>query len=305
MAEEAKEELIGGKPEEGIEELKKKIGLSWFFLIVSVILSIITFIAAPIHISMLFFIIIYLPVIIYVLIYKWLKKWVPASVFTFSIWLNIVIIIIPIFAGLAALDLSDFSKEFEKNPKIIALLEDEEIVFAFQIDEISLSGLTGDGVQVLADEDVTILDREIRKNKVKDMVVFVVKEELFNSVSQINVPDTEITLTKEQVLELIKSDDPSNHISEELNLNQAQFRKYGKNIGAFAMILLLEEVLEKDGPEVFVRELKNENILIYPKRFSVQLLIKIIPENIISQMGLIPELPSGQTEVAKVFGKNN
>ncbi len=304
MPEEAKEELIGGKPEEGIEELRKKIGIAWFVLIIAAILSIVTFIAAPIHISMLLFIIIYLPAIVYVLIFKWLKKWLPAAVFSFSVWLNIVIIIIPVFAGLTALDLSNFSKDLQENPKIIALAE-EEIVFAFEINDISfdLSSITKNSIEMIDNGELETLNKDIRKNKVKDKIVFVVKEELFENVKQIDVPRTEIVLTREQALQIIKEDDPKEYINENLGLQLRSFGDYGSEIKSFVFILLLEEALEENGPEFFIRELKKENILIYPKRFSVQLMIKIIPENILSQIGFMPELPGGQSEVVKTLNR--
>ncbi len=302
MAEEVKEEIIGGKPEEGIEELKKKIGIAWFVLGIAAILSIATFIAAPIHISMLLFIVIYLPAIVYVLIFKWLKKWLPAAVFSFSVWLNIVIIIIPVFAGLTALDLSNFSKDLQENPKIIALTE-EEIVFAFKINDISfdLSSITKNSIEMIDNGELETLNKDIRKNKVKDKIVFVVKEELFENIKQVNIPRTEIVLTREQALQIIKEDDPKEYINENLGLQLRSFGDYGSEIKSFVFILLLEEALEENGPEFFIRELKKENILIYPKRFSVQLMIKIIPENILSQIGFIPELPGGQSEVVKAL----
>lgn len=302
MPGETKEGLIGGKPEEGIEELKKKIGIAWFVLIIAVILSIATFIAAQIHISMLLFIIIYLPVIVYVLIFKWLKKWLPAAVFSFSVWLNIVIIIIPVFAGLTALDLSNFSKDLQENPKIIALAE-EEIIFAFKVNDISfdLSSITKNSIEMIGNGELETLNKDIRKNKVKDKIVFVVKEELFEDIKQVNVPRTEIALTREQALQIIKEDDPKEYINENLGLQLRLFGDYGSEIKSFVFILLLEEALEENGPEFFIRELKKENILIYPKRFSVQFMIKIIPENILSQIGFIPELPGGQSEVVKTL----
>jgi len=303
MPEEQKEELIGGKPEEGIEDLKKKIGIAWFILILAAILSVITFIAAPIHISMLIFIIIYLPVIVYVLILKWIKRGLPAIIFSLSVWLNVVIIIIPIFAGLTALDLSNFSEEFQENPKIIALADDE-IISAIQINDLSFDLSTAkNNIKALNKEELKTLNKEVSKNKVKDRIVFVVKEELFEGINQVDISGTEIMLTKEQAIEIIKADNSEGYATKELGLRASLFDDYEKSAGAFVFMLLLEETLEKNGPEFFVKELKKENIIIYPERFSVNLLIKIIPENIISQAGFLPELPGGQTKVVNALNE--
>ncbi len=301
MPEEQKEELIGGKPEEGIEELKKKIGMAWFVLILAAIFSIITFIAAPIHISMLIFIIIYLPVIVYVLILKWIKRGLPAIIFSLSVWLNVVIIIIPVFAGLTALDLSNFSEEFQENPKIIALADDE-IISAIQINDLSFDLNTAkNNIKALDKEELSTLNKEVSRNKVKDRIVFVIKEELFEDIRQVDISGTEIVLTKEQAMEIIRAGSSGGDTAKELGLRVSLFDDYGKSAGAFVFILLLEETLEKNGPEFFVRELKKENIMIYPERFSVNLLIKIIPENILSQAGFLPELPGGQTKVVNTL----
>ena len=303
MPEEQKEELIGGKPEEGIEDLKKKIGIAWFILILAAILSVITFIAAPIHISMLIFIIIYLPVIVYVLILKWIKRGLPAIIFSLSVWLNVVIIIIPIFAGLTALDLSNFSEEFQENPKIIAFADDE-IISAIQINDLSFDLSTAkNNIKVMNKEELNTLNKEVSRNKVKDRIVFVIKEELFEGIKQVDISGTEIMLTKEQAIEIIKADDSEGYATKELGLRASLFDDYEKSAGAFVFMLLLEETLEKNGPEFFVKELKKENIIIYPERFSVNLLIKIIPENIISQAGFLPELPGGQTKVVNALNE--
>src|SRR3989338_306022 len=154
------------------EEKKNKFSVLWIVLIVALVLAVLTFIIAPIYISLALFAIIYLPVMLYILIYKWLGRWFASAVFTFSVWLNILLIVIPIFGGLLILDVSKFSQEFLEQPKYIAI-DDNGIKFAVKQAPASqeMPFIT------LSQTEITSLQQEIDNNNVKNKVVLLIKKD--------------------------------------------------------------------------------------------------------------------------------
>lgn len=282
-----------------VEKGGNKIDIWWIVFLVIIIITILTFIIAPIFYSLLLLIIIYLPIIIYILIYKWIKRWFAASVFSFSIWLNLVILLIPIIGGYLALDISNFYQEVKNKPSYIAI-SDNELIFAGRLDLIQ-NALTNSQTDdlILSKKETKDLQNEINNN-LKDKTVFVIDKKVFRIVDKIEISEFEIFLTKDQALEILKSDDPINYLTSQLDLpplvagiidEEIKDSKTitPENIKGIMVLLLLQETIKKGGTEYLIDELKNNNIKIYPKRASINLLIKFIPSDLLSNSNLIPQ----------------
>lgn len=275
------------------------IGTSWIVLIAASILGILTFLFAPVYIAIIMFIVLFLPIILFILINAWVKRWVVSTVFTFSVWLNIVILIIPLFVGLAAMDISKFAESLSEDPKYLAL-RDDQIFFAVKIDSASF-GLEdivlGNSFKVLPENELEDLKKEI-KSGVENKVVFVLEKEFFRNTIGVDLEEYNIRLTKDQVFAVLKSEQAESTLLESGVDSRILSAVDESELKILTLALLMQDTLDRNGPEFFLQELKNSNIKIYPRRFSIELLIKILPENIISQSGLLPDLPSGQTAIA-------
>ncbi len=284
-----------------MEENKlKRLGSAWITLLLLVVIAILTFIFVPLIIALGIFVFLYLPIMIYILIYKWIGKWFAALVFAFSLWLNILILTIPVFGGLMFLDLTNFSEDFATQPKYIAL-EDSDIIFATAIS--SLDQTSEQPFLVLTKTELTQLQNEIETKSVNDKIVFVMKRELFRVVDEIHNQDIGITLTTDEAFQLLKSEEPLSFIADKLSANITQGIPEESLIVAlqnnpdfnpdtvksFTALLLVQEALEKGGSDYIVSELKEGNIKIYPERLSLKILIKIVPEGLLKQ--IIPSLP--------------
>ncbi|MBI2148345.1 hypothetical protein HYU23_01585 [Candidatus Woesearchaeota archaeon] len=273
----------------------KSIGIAWITFIVVLLLTILTFILAPLFISGILFISVYLPAMLYILIYKWIKMGFASVFFAFSVWLNILILIIPLLGGILALDLMQFSEDFSNNPKYI-LLEDNNLIFGLKLNINNKD--SGEQFSTLTSKQLIEIENDIiQKNK--DKVIFVLKKEVFRNVNEIYIKDLKLTATKEDIFELLKSDDPIPILTDKLpkeltqGLSQEALKQQFQNtdqIKTMAFLLLLEKTLEKEGPKYLIDELKNGNIKIYPERISINILIKILPSDLISSY--LPEIPS-------------
>lgn len=292
----------------------KKLDIWWIILLITLALTILTFLFATLFYSLLLFIILYLPIIIYILIYKWIKRWFAAGVFSFSIWLNIVILFIPIVGGYLALDISNFYQDIKNKPSYIAI-NDNGLIFAGRLDLIQGAFQNGETKElILSKSELANLQKEINNN-IKGKTVFVLDKKVFRIVDKITVSEFEISLTTNQVLETIKSDDPIKHLTSQLDLPELladiinEEIKDSKtitpeNIKGILVVLLLQETIKKGGTEYLIEELKDGNIKIYPERLSVSLLIKFIPSDIISGSGLVPNvLTTSETVANKVVNK--
>src|SRR3989338_1033465 len=111
-----------------MENKKDKKNGVWIIFIILFVLSMVFFFVLPLYIAAIFLLVISLPAMIYILIYKWIGKKFASVVFAFSVWLNILVLIIPVVGGLLALDIMKFSENFSNNPKYV-LLHDMEIIF--------------------------------------------------------------------------------------------------------------------------------------------------------------------------------
>ena len=103
-----------------MEKKEPKIKKWWIIFVILLAVSIILFIIFPLLISLPIFFIFILPIIIFILIYKWIEKKLAAAIFTISICLNILLILIPITAGLLVLDLTSYAQDFTEKPTMPA-----------------------------------------------------------------------------------------------------------------------------------------------------------------------------------------
>jgi len=242
-------------------------------------------------------------VILFILILKWIKKGVATAIFTFSVWLNIVILIVPIIGGFVALDLMNFSKELTNNPKYIILQENKNFVFGINFEGQDIKNYT-----LLTTEQLNSIRKEINKNKVKDKIVFVVNEEVFRSIENIPIKEAGTTISKITIIRILKSDYPIDVLVDNLpkELTQGVSRtviedklseQFGslREIKVMAALLLVEAALEKQGPKYFIDELKNGNIAVYPERFSLKLLIKLLPSDLVSSF--LPQMPNLEKQI--------
>lgn len=293
----------------------KKLDAWWVILLITLALTILTFLFATLFYSLLLFTIIYLPIILYILIYKWTKRWFVAGVFSFSIWLNIIILIIPIAGTYLAFDISNFYSDLKNNPSYIAI-NDNGLIFAGRLDLIQGAFKDRETKDlILKKSELTNLQKEINNN-LKDKTVFILDKKVFRIVDKITIEEFKISLTTNQVLETIKSDDPIKHLTSQLDLPEIladiinEEIKNSKtitleNIKGILFILLLQETIKKGGTEYLIEEIKDGNIKIYPERLSVSLLIKFIPSDIISGSGLVPNVLTTSETVANEVVKRD
>ncbi len=234
-------------------ESKKVIKIT---LVTTILLSIIGFIVLPILWSISLFLTIFLPILLYLGVYVWIKKRFASVIFSLSIWVNIIIILIPIALGLIIWDISEFSKEFQEKPKYILLNDKDKILFGININSLDLNGK--DPIRILEKEESLRIKNEI-KNKPKDKIIIEIDKEIFRNINSIEIDNK--TINKEEINRILES-----------NNNEL------KNI---ILLKLVEEKLKTEGVKSLVNDLKENRISIYPKRLSVEILIRIIPANLI------------------------
>ena len=99
-----------------------KISKSWLLFLIISILSILSFVFISIP-TLITFLILFLPILIYILLYKWIKLKFVSSVFTFSVWLNIILLLMPVTLGFLAMDIMDFSEQLQEEEKYIIIGE--------------------------------------------------------------------------------------------------------------------------------------------------------------------------------------
>ena len=282
------------------EKSNKHLDTAWIFFIGIITLSILAFIIAPFWLSGILFLLVFLPTLISILIFKWIKKGFATVIFTFSIWLNVMILIIPIFGGLLAIDLMNFSKDFSNQPKYIAL-QDNNLVFGIDLQTKTGSQFGTNGFSVMTRQQLSETQNEINQKSIKEKIVFIVKKEVFRNIDTVVVKDLG-SVPKDTIFDLLKSDDPNKFLIDVLANNvqgippelvKQQFSKElgnGDQIKTMALLLLTEATLEKEGPTYFIDELKNGNIKIYPERASLNILIKLLPAELVSSF--LPAIPS-------------
>src|SRR3989338_8593473 len=74
-----------------------------------------------------------------------------------------------------------------------------------------------------------------------------------------------------------------NHISSIIS-NLLTSKEDKEDAQTKIFFLLIGETLENTNPEFLAEEIKNGNIKIYPERFSINVLIKVMPEEIIAKI---------------------
>ena len=223
-------------------------------------------------------------------------------VFTFSVWLNVIILIIPIFGGLLVLDLMSFSQQFSSSPKYIVLDDANSLIFGINLESQSSSGDLISGYQILTQQQLNNIQNEINQNNIKDKVVFLIKKDVFRNINEIPVKELSTTISKDTIFELIKSDDPAKIIAESVmkdstqgltdGLIKEELRKQFGNtdqVKSLAVLLLVETALEREGPKYFIDELKSGNIKIYPEKLSVKILINLLPADLVTSF--LPTIP--------------
>jgi len=264
-----------------MEEPQKKKKKGWITLGIVFIITILIFIIAPISISLFIFLGISLPIILNILIYKWIKKKFAATIFSFSIWLNIIILLIPIIAGLVVYDLFQFSKEASTQPKYI-VLEDNNLIFGIKITsfDFNMNELTNNrSVEILTTRDLQELQKEIKKG-VKNKIVLLIDKEIFRDIHQIKIDELNLRISKQDAFRILNNEDPRTVISEiPLGIELPKDK-----IKAAVLFLLVKELIVEKKPEEFISELKNKNIKIYPERLSLKILINLIPVELIENL---------------------
>lgn len=269
-------------------EESKTIGKSWITFIIVLIISILNFIFIPLPFSLISFSILFLPIIIYIIIYKWIKLRFASVVFTFSVWLNIIILIIPILIGFVAIDLMHFADEIKTSEKYI-LIEDKAPIFGVKYEE---TNHIEDSFKPLTKSELQNL-----KNNQKNKIIISLNKEVFRNVNKITIED-KITISKEDIFLLLNADEKTSSIFDKLfqNIQIEEINQFSlEKIKTMAFLLLMRKTLEENSPEFLIKELKAGNIKIYPERLSVKLLIKILPEGIASSL-IKDQLNFGNTE---------
>ena len=241
-----------------------KISKSWLLFLIISILSILSFVFISIP-TLITFLILFLPILIYILLYKWIKLKFVSSVFTFSVWLNIILLLMPVTLGFLAMDIMDFSEQLQEEEKYIII--GEEALFG-----IKISSYNSD-YNIIKKEDLLKID----KNS-KDKITIVIRKETFRNVKNIKIGDN-LEISQDEVFSILSNNQISSIIS---NLLTSKEDKEDAQTKIF--FLLIGETLENTNPEFLAEEIKNGNIKIYPERFSINFLIKVMPEEIIAKI---------------------
>lgn len=281
-----------------MDDKKRGLGASWIILFITVGLTILTFIFLPLIISIIIFAAVYLPTTLYILIYKWIDRWFAALVFSFSIWLNIMLIIIPLIGGLVALDLMSFSKDLAEDPKYI-ILDDNGLIFGMSLDSIGLIGEQQTGNRqspTLTIDQLAQIQNDINEDTLENKIVFKIEKEFFRNIDEIQIEQLGITATKDEIITMLTAEDPSAILEEKLSstigVPGLELDQLGdidnEQIKTMAFFLLIQKTIEQEGTDYIIKELKNDNIKIYPEKTSLKMLIKLMPPEILSS--LLPDI---------------
>ncbi len=270
--------------EEQKKNIFKRLGAAWIVFLITLVLSLLFFLVFSLLVALVFFLAFFLPVLLYILIYKWIKRWFAALVFGFSLWLNLMVILIPVTGFIIFLDVKDFADTFETSPKYL-ILQDKVPIVGVKFD--SLDNVDPSKLQSLNRQELSQVQAEIN-SEVKNKIIITVDKEVFRDITTVQVKELGgITFTKDELMQLLNSGNLPQTLSN-LGINQPI-----EKVKVMTLLVLLQKTVETKGAEYLVNELKEGNIKIYPEKASVNLLIQIIPSDLINNV-LPKELTSNK-----------
>ncbi|HLC86606.1 MAG TPA: hypothetical protein VJG30_04940 [Candidatus Nanoarchaeia archaeon] len=269
----------------------KDISKSTIVLLVVVILSILAFLFLPLLLAVAVFLAVLLPVIIFVLIKKWISKTFASVVFSFSVWLNIVIVLIPLFAGFAALNFAEFSKSLSSNDKVIAI-DDNGLIFAFQFKDFN----NVQSVKIYSSRELKNLRENLASDNLNNLMIFIINKKIFDPVKSISMSG--IVLSNDEAFEFLASEDSNAFLSKKLGAAQKDISS--DNMKVMAVFKLFEGILNENSAIYIVSSYKSGLIEVYPDYFSLRL-IKYLPDAVLENAvsSLMPSQKSSNKNVNK------
>ncbi|MBS3168271.1 hypothetical protein J4216_04045 [Candidatus Woesearchaeota archaeon] len=190
-----------------------------------------------------------------------------------------MIIIIPLVGGLLVYDFISFAEEFSEKPKIITITEENNPIFGLKIsEEFSIFNIEKTNKELA--NVLTKQELDETKKESKEYIIISINKEFFRNIEEVNIGTR--NLSKSEIFNILNSEDINQVLpGETIPENQEQVK-------LLLTFLLIKETIDQEGTDFLIKELKNKNIIITPKRISVTILIKILPENLIKD--LIPDL---------------
>lgn len=198
-------------------------------------------------------------IILFIVFFKIFKTILKAISYT----LLIVVIVSLVFGYFVFQDLKDIQQNFETEPKLF-LLEDNNKIMA--------------GVIITGNESVTLLTQKeqdkytqyLKQNDLKSIKgnnykLFILKKGFFNSSVQI---EEDINLTKEQAAEIMTSEEAIKKYAQITNTNEAELANETTSAEVRSKIFtaaLSSELNNAGGMLYIVQQIRKENAIVYEK----------------------------------------
>jgi len=256
----------------------KKISTSSIVLLVFLGLSILSFVFLSIFVSAALFLFVFLPVILFILIRKWISKTFASLVFSTSAWLNIVLIAIPLIAGLIVLDIKDFSQELSNNNKVLAL-QDNDLVFAAEFKNFE----DMKNIKIYSSAELQSFKSNAPPS---NKVVILIDKSFFDSVTNLKIMG--MTLSRDEMFRFISSSNPEELIRQKVGVVPSSVKP--DELKLILLVNMAQDVIKRNSPNFLISSYKADKIKIYPYHFSLEL-IKYLPDSLLEPLtsSIIPK----------------
>lgn len=209
--------MKGNKSQVDIQEPKKSSGLtSTIFLIIFSLITILSFFFLPILFSIILFLTILFPLLLYIILGKLTNRWGLSLLFTTLIHFVLIIIL----ALWIYQDTSNLINNAKTHTKYLLYQENNTIVFASKIYLNSNMNITE-----IPKSEIPEIINSINK---KDKFVIIIDSKIFNQLNEtISIPiqNQNMQVSKQDALEILKSDDPLGLVLKYLTKNNPELSK--------------------------------------------------------------------------------
>jgi len=252
------------------EPKSKKINL--IVISVLVLLSFILLIILPIGPAILIILFPIIPILIYFILRLFMQSTFFKILLTFLIWLLILFL----FAGYMYFSITGFVKDAQEKPLYLTFEDQDKILLA---------------AKIMPQEKIPY--QIVQKEEIKEgNINLILTEEFFDPIDEVTIQGFKIK--KEQIILLIKSDNPQNAIKDllpsqmkELGLENLIGDEITSNIKILALGLLTYETLRIEGTPYLLNSYKEKKIKLNGEPLSVNIILTLVPENLVKDI-LIP-----------------
>lgn len=224
-------------------------------------------------------------IVLAVLIIKFIKSTIKAI----ALIISILVILSILGTFFVYSDINDFRQNFPTIPSLYLLQKDDQIVSGFYgiFSEETPPSLVSK--EQLASYQQSFQENDLEEIKSDYYKVFIINANAFESITEIKADDT--TLSKETLFSLLDSSDPIDDYMTQKNIPKQQRGILLDSLGiendiefkALLFAALFAKSMEEKGPLFIFTQLKQGNIIVYPKS-TIFRLVKEAPSSLLDKL---------------------